>query len=167
MAQQNPLWHGINNFYALPGVESLCLTLQNEHHLRIIWLLGAAWLARQGCQLPPHWLDATWSLQVIEPLRAVRREVRRQVLPAAEMPPVYALLKQAELAAERYEVDRLWQRLGTPLPVAAIPEATLLVQNLLQAAQTANPQLCAAGQQQLTRLANLLTIPPSTPQPEL
>lgn len=75
-------------------------------------LLLACWLGSRGVSLTPErcgMLSANWRVDVTEPLRLIRYQVRDRGLLQPEVEACYRLLKQAELAAEQVELMQLWQ----------------------------------------------------------
>lgn len=109
-----------------------CLELQERRGLDVNVLLFAAWAgAACGVRLSAAGLAradaavASWRAEVVHPLRAVRRRVK------GEDAALYERLKDAELAAERMQQDRLFAASGlTPAAVppdsgAALAEANL------------------------------------------
>jgi uncharacterized protein (TIGR02444 family) len=101
-------WASSLALYARPGVAAACLRLQDERGLDVNLLLLCCWFARSGRgRLSEDDLAAAearaanWRRDVIEPLRAMRRELKG--LPDGASSPLYAELKQLELRAEREE----------------------------------------------------------------
>lgn len=112
--QQTPLWDFALAFYAKPGIEEACLTLQEEAGLDVCELLFHCWLYSCGLEAKPAALALQrqqrrlWQRQVTEVLRTLRRDLK---VSAASNEPVAALreiIKQAELLAERENLQR-WQ----------------------------------------------------------
>jgi uncharacterized protein (TIGR02444 family) len=90
-----------------PRVEALALKLQEEHGADANLLLFCAWVGR----LAPEELDraeaavSLWRDSAVLPLRRARR--------AAKGSPLYAALKEVELAAEKFAQEQI---------VAAVPQ---------------------------------------------
>ena len=110
MAQEdNPFWRWSLDHYALPGVETVLLRLQDEFGIDVNIALYCCWRGDAGSHLDDATLHAAieacgaWTASVIAPLRAARvylktagaahRDLRNQV-------------KQAELDAE-YQAQNL------------------------------------------------------------
>nr|WP_298057709.1 TIGR02444 family protein [uncultured Halomonas sp.] len=112
--QQTPLWDFALAFYAKPGIEEACLTLQEEAGVDVCELLLHCWLYSFGLEAKPSAFAPQreqrhlWQRQVTEVLRTLRRDLKAS---AASNEPVAALreiIKQAELLAERENLQR-WQ----------------------------------------------------------
>lgn len=73
-------------------------------------LLLCCWLGQTGRRLQPDQLTEAdqWRESVLEPLRTLRYRVR-SMRDDADLDECYQQLKQAELAAEQVELQRLWQ----------------------------------------------------------
>jgi uncharacterized protein (TIGR02444 family) len=112
------LWDFAVALYGRPGVSRACLALQDRCGLDVNLLLFAVWSAVAG----PGRLDApaftdclavtdTWREQVIRPLRAARRASAAGIdgVAAEQCAALTSRLKDAELAAERVELQRLAQ----------------------------------------------------------
>ncbi|WP_445010997.1 TIGR02444 family protein [Vreelandella stevensii] len=113
--QHRSLWDFALAFYAQPGVEQACLTLQDAAEVDVCELLFHGWLYCHGLQAKREALAdisrerAHWQGQFTEPLRHLRRELKPQ---AAEDEAIDALrksIKAAELQAERVNLQR-WQQ---------------------------------------------------------
>lgn len=140
------LWDFAVRAYAREGVAALCLRLQDEHDLDVDVLLAALWLARRGQGWDEPSLDraleaaAPVRRRVLE-LRALRRAVggQRELEPAWQ--PTYEHLKDAELAAERLELERLELALThgalAPDPAAAPPRSIAMASLRAYAARLA------------------------------
>ena len=97
-------WQGIVDLHARPGVEEICLQLQDAHGQCVSFLLWAAWAARSG-----RWPQAaelaraaaaakSWEAEVSAPLRAVRRRLKRPLDGVQDVPRL--AFRQAVLAQE-------------------------------------------------------------------
>lgn len=107
-----PLWHYALKLYSQPGVESAALTLQ-QTGLSINRLLFACWLAREGLELDPGYLQGDaleWQQTLTHPLRTLRYRVRGQKTALPELEGCYRKLREAELAAEQVELWLLWRQ---------------------------------------------------------
>jgi uncharacterized protein (TIGR02444 family) len=109
-AAANPFWTFSLALYAQPGVESACLSLQDEHGFDVNLLLYACFAASRGVALSSGELEAadaeiaSWRDGIIRPLR----ELRRQAGEHFREDGARKALLEAELAAERVQQDRLW-----------------------------------------------------------
>ncbi|MGQ7245636.1 TIGR02444 family protein [Salinicola sp. V024] len=106
------LWSYALDRYALPGVETLCLTLQDEHGWDICELLWIAWLSEQRRRPDPGAADALaaarrWQQEMTVALRERRRRLKREAQEQPRLEPLRQALKQAELQAEREMLARL------------------------------------------------------------
>ena len=109
------LWDWASKVYARPGVEALCLTLQDEHGQCVSYLLWAAWMANQGVALTqpalarPAALAREWETNVLAPLRSVRRALKHPVqgFAAADQEQLRNRIATEELAAERLLLEAL------------------------------------------------------------
>jgi uncharacterized protein (TIGR02444 family) len=136
----NPLWDYSLAIYGLEGVASACLELQDAFGLDVNVLLYAAWLANRDQRLDLEHLTAVeariadWRAKVIQPVRALRRELRGY-------PPAAALcaeVKSLELRAEREQHDTMYafHQEAAALSRAARP----LRENLALVARFAGPE---------------------------
>jgi uncharacterized protein (TIGR02444 family) len=97
--------------YGRPAVADACLALQDRHGLDVNLLLWCCWHAREGRALAAGDVTAaearvsSWRATVVEPLRAVRRQLKRSIAgwPTAEVEQLRGRVKGAELEAERLE----------------------------------------------------------------
>jgi uncharacterized protein (TIGR02444 family) len=113
----NPFWQFSLRVYSAPGVSAECLELQEKLELDVNVVLFAAWLgAAQGIVLEAADLDrineavATWSADVVRPLRAVRQ--RLKLAPEMAHDDVRTLRKRVadtELFAEQIEQALLYR----------------------------------------------------------
>lgn len=113
MSEENAFWNYAVRIYSEPGVADLCLTLQNQYGLSVNQLLFALWLAQQGRLLPANLDDRKarkWRTEHLEPLRQLRYQAR-QYSASTTQKQCYQSLKQAELAAEKVEIELLYQLL--------------------------------------------------------
>lgn len=106
------LWSFACDRYARPGVESACLQLQAQG-ADVCLLLTAGWLGRRGVACRPERAEAlqqqarTWQQEVITPLREQRQRWRQAAQQDARLHELRETLKQLELQAERYLLERL------------------------------------------------------------
>lgn len=125
------LWDWSVRAYARPGVAEACLDLQDGYGQSVPFLLFAAW---SGCAEPQVLTAAAriaeaWEEAAVEPLRAVRRVLKRSHPPIADAArlALRERVKAAELQAERALLEALQ-------PLAAGREPAGLEQALLAAA---------------------------------
>ena len=116
------LWDWANAAYARPGVEALCLELQDQHGHCVSYLLWAIWAAREGRALDEAALSEAvslardWEAKAIRPLRLARRALKapRPGIDAEGQATLREQIKAQELMAERLLLDAL-EKL-TPAP---------------------------------------------------
>ncbi|XUO82665.1 TIGR02444 family protein [Halomonas sp. KM007] len=113
--QHRSLWDFALAFYAQPGVEQACLTLQDAADVDVCELLLHGWLYCHGLQARREALAdisrerAHWQGQFTEPLRHLRRELKRQAAEDEAIDALRKTIKTAELQAERVNLQR-WQQ---------------------------------------------------------
>lgn len=139
------LWPFAVRAYALPGVASLCLRLQDEHGLDVDVVLACLWVAAHGGALDDADLErmlaaaAPARARVLE-LRALRRAAGsdREHDPRAQ--ERYAQLQATELSAERVELSCIEATLAAvPGPDAAAPAMLALTALRRYAASRGEP----------------------------
>jgi uncharacterized protein (TIGR02444 family) len=109
------LWDWALEAYARPGVQEVCVRLQDSHGQCVPYLLWAAWAAADGQVLSAATLSRgaalarAWEAEAIGPLRQIRRRLKTPRAGVAESAreAVRAQVKAAELAAERALMDAL------------------------------------------------------------
>ncbi|NLO81015.1 MAG: TIGR02444 family protein [Xanthomonadaceae bacterium] len=172
--QKDPLelWNFAVALYEEEDVKAACLRVQARYGLSISLLLGAIWIGINGFGR----FGATdmemvirrameWHREVIEPIRALRRQLRREP-PQGVEEQTHALrhqLVEAELEAERIEMRLLLQDLPDDLPVSPPAErwrdaainASLLMRKHC-------PRLEREAEEALVRI--ILAASPDTPQ---
>jgi len=115
MTMPSDLWSFTLDFYARPGVEQACLTLQ-AHGGNVCALLCGVWLDQLGVPFNPQraeeirQLATPWHDQVVGPLRALRTQWKAATTTDIELGALRERLKVLELDAERELLVRL-QRL--------------------------------------------------------
>lgn len=108
--QDHPLWQFSLTLYQAPGVAGCCLRLQDDYAVDVNVLLTACWLASRGLRLRDVLLAEletackAWRLECVQPLRAARRFIKQQGADEA----LYLQAKALEVAAERWQQDRLF-----------------------------------------------------------
>lgn len=112
MELHNPLWEFALDLYAKPGIEAICLDLQNQHELSINRLIFAVWAARERKLLDLKHLTCSdvseWQQPISHPLRTVRYKVRERLDSHPELAGVYKSLRKAELQSEQVEIAYLY-----------------------------------------------------------
>jgi uncharacterized protein (TIGR02444 family) len=137
---EQSVWDFALAWYAQSGVESDCLTAQNEHGLDVTALIAALYRSKRGEGFVASDVAArarSLSIQIIEPLRAARTALKAQTL-GTDPDPSMALrqrIKAAELDAERLTLDAL---LALPVEgeVQSCEEALLSIARASQIAVT-------------------------------
>lgn len=100
------LWDFAQRLYARPGVESVCLHLQ-EAGADVCLLLCGAWLERHGIACTPTHVEQlqtiarTWQETVISPLRQLRQNWRAAAQQQAPLAALRQRLQGLELDAEQ------------------------------------------------------------------
>ncbi len=106
----NPFWDYSLAAYALDGVATSCLTLQDSYGLDVNLLLYAAWLAGMDQRLIDQHLAGVeaaivvWRDTVIKPMRTLHRQLQ-------DYPPASGVLdeiKVLELRAEQLQQDMMY-----------------------------------------------------------
>jgi uncharacterized protein (TIGR02444 family) len=108
-------WDFAARIYARPGVETICLRLQDDEGQCVPLLLWRLWSVHDGRAVDAGLVERavavarTWERSVVAPLREIRRRLKAPLPPAADA--VRAVLRDqvaaAELAAERIVLDAL------------------------------------------------------------
>ncbi|MEL6963517.1 MAG: TIGR02444 family protein [Pseudomonadota bacterium] len=105
-------WTFSVDLYERPGVEAACIALQDRRHFDVNMLLWALWLADCGVALDQATLAraeaeiAVWQAKVVQPLRSLRRHLRRSLDQAKagdiadQWPDRVTTLRQTILALE-------------------------------------------------------------------
>lgn len=112
--QQTPLWDFALTFYSGSGVEQACLTLQDNAGVDVCELLFHGWLYVHGLEALPESLVSLrrarrdWQAGVTEVLRGLRRDLKHHDAPSETVSALREQIKQAELLAERENLQR-WQ----------------------------------------------------------
>lgn len=146
-----PLWDFSLPLYRQPGVEALCLSLQDEWGADVNILLWLCWLEQEGVALNERRLRlaeasiAPWRSDVVEPLRRMRRHIKREYgTRDSTVEASRQAIKAAELKAEQAVQERLeelalsWLDSHQRAPVA--PGANLSVYARLLALPDAKEQ---------------------------
>lgn len=115
-------WDWAVQAYARPGVEALCLTLQDEHGQCVSYLLWAAWTAAEGRAIGAAAMAEAaasardWETTVLRPLRSVRRALKeaRPGMPVSGQAALRDRIKAEELGAEKLLLEALEARAAAP-----------------------------------------------------
>lgn len=118
-----------------PGVERLCLDLQDRHGQCVALLLWRLWAAGANRRVAPDALAAAvaaakaWEGEVVGPLRRVRRTLKSPSVPvdAAALASLRESLSTAEVAAERCLTETL-ERLAPEAAAVPVPPLEALVE---------------------------------------
>lgn len=112
--EQAPLWDFALAFYAEPGIEGACLTLQDMLDVDVCELLLHSWLFVHGLEALPNALAVQreernrWQCDITRVLRHLRRTLKPQALQSSSIATLRKTIQQAELQAERENLQR-WQ----------------------------------------------------------
>jgi uncharacterized protein (TIGR02444 family) len=110
--EDDALWRFSLAFYAFPGVAQALITLQDRDRLDVNLMLFALWLgvsgrgrlSSDGLALADRAIS-TIRVEIVEPLRALRRRLRRD--PDADVQRLRESVKALELEAEKLAQRRL------------------------------------------------------------
>jgi uncharacterized protein (TIGR02444 family) len=106
------LWSFSLDTYARPGIEPICLRLQDTG-ANVCLLLCAAWLGERGVACTPQRLQQLvqvtqpWCTDVVQPLRELRRQWKVAAVTDASLSALRAQIKTLELEAEKQLLVRL------------------------------------------------------------
>ncbi|WP_068825090.1 TIGR02444 family protein [Pseudomonas sp. BMS12] len=106
------LWSFANACYARPGVEAICLRLQ-EQGVDVCLLLCALWLERRGAAASEPRLQQLqaislpWQRDVVRPLRELRQSWRTAAADDPQLTSLRERIKVTELEAEQELLRRL------------------------------------------------------------
>lgn len=114
-------WHFALAFWRRPGMQALCLELQNANQQSIALLLWRLWTLDQKRRISVETVSravdaaASWNDEVLIPLRAVRTGLKppRPLFDLAARLSIRDQVQTTELAAERVLLDTL-ERLAPP-----------------------------------------------------
>ncbi|MBB3190204.1 TIGR02444 family protein [Halomonas cerina] len=103
-----PLWDFALAFYGREGVETACLTLQDQAGVDVCELLWRCWLYRHGLDVAIDPGEVRhWQASVTVPLRELRRHLKPQARQSEPVAELRCQLQQVELLAEREALSRL------------------------------------------------------------
>lgn len=112
------LWDWAVRAYARPGVQDICLSLQDDDGQSVCLLLWAAWRGPVDDETREAAVETarSWHRTTIDPIRAVRRTLKK---PVPDMDDQRRLslrddIKRLELSAERGLLDELEGLGGRP-----------------------------------------------------
>lgn len=112
MTMPSALWTFTLDFYARPGVEQACLTLQSRG-ANVCALLCGVWLAQRGVECSDQrvqeigQLATPWHADVVTPLRELRTRWKKQSAGDEQWEGLREQLKGLELEAEHELLRRL------------------------------------------------------------
>jgi len=125
------LWDFAWRTYSAPGIEPLCLTLQDEWQAEVGLLLWLRWLETRGQLLSASQLHlaqsqiAPWQNRVLNPLRELRRQIKADYPQRDETTEACRpLIQSAERRAEQQTLEQLaalsdsWFGNSRPEPLA-------------------------------------------------
>ena len=127
-AQDTAFWDWALRAYAAPGVQEICLQLQDTAGQNVPLLLWAAWTAATGRPIDEDAVEGAcdcaraWDAAAISPLRAVRRTLKgtNPDMDNAARENLREAVKAVELASERHMMAGLQALVpaepGPPLP---------------------------------------------------
>jgi uncharacterized protein (TIGR02444 family) len=127
-------WDFAVTVYGRPGVRAACLALQDRCGADVVAMLALLNRAALGLGVLPAERvrealasAAPWRAQAVLPLRRIRRALKHfrfgDGAPDPQVESVRAAVAEAELAAERVELERLTAALGTREAPSAPPIA--------------------------------------------
>ncbi len=131
-------WQWSLGHYDENGSAPVLLHLQDEHGLNVNIALWCCWRAANGAEIPDAVMKAAieeasrWNETVTSPLRSARRALKvSQNSPPRDVEALRQQIKDAELAAEKIEQDRL-QILAEKTPESSKTDdaAALALRNL-------------------------------------
>lgn len=123
------LWSFALNYYSRPGVEQLCLRLQDDG-VDVCLLLCTLWLERRQIAYSAARLEQlriaanVWQRQVVQPLRKLRRDWKTDSHTDSALAGLREQIKALELEAERELLGRL-ERIAQPWQTTNTAEAWL------------------------------------------
>lgn len=106
-------WQFSLSVYAQPGVPAACLELQETQDTDVNILLFCCWMARRGLPLSEQkckdvmQITQSWRLDVVRPIRAIRRHVGALDRSDILVGKAYETLKTCELRLEQIQQTML------------------------------------------------------------
>ena len=128
------LWSFSLDTYARPGVEGACLQLQSTG-VNVCLLLCGLWLGQRGIACNEqrlqqlHDVAAPWDADVVQPLRALRKQWKADAAEDAELNTLREQVKTLELEAERQLLLRL-ERLAQSWPQCEATDLTAWLEGM-------------------------------------
>ena len=112
------LWDWSVRAYARPGVQDICLSLQDDDGQSVCLLLWAAWRGPVDAETLEAAVDTarSWHRTAIDPVRGVLRTLKKPVpdMDDARRVSLREEIKRAELSAERGLLEELDSIAGPP-----------------------------------------------------
>ena len=112
------LWSWAVRAYARPGVQEICLSLQDDDGQSVCLLLWAGWRGPVDAETLEAAVDTakTWHRTALDPVRAVRRTLKKPIpdMDDARRLSLREEIKRVELSAERGLLDELEAISGPP-----------------------------------------------------
>jgi len=112
------LWSWAVRAYARPGVQEICLALQDDDGQSVCLLLWAGWRGPVDAETLEAAVDTakTWHRTALDPVRAVRRTLKKPIpdMDDARRLALREEIKRVELSAERGLLDDLEAISGPP-----------------------------------------------------
>ncbi len=111
LKDNNPLWNYTLEVYGIDRVREIVLRWQDDYGCDVNMLLCCCWLGSQGQQLDDEQFSALqrvgaqWRSQCLLPLRTIRRYVK----PQTNTETLYQQLKEAEISAEQWHQQGLFE----------------------------------------------------------
>lgn len=112
-----PHWTFIIKLYGSHDVQQACLLLQDSFGVDVSFLLTLLWYARDGVGFDDGDVEAldhtiaSWRSDVVNPLRAIRREIKLTVMNDGAVTGFRNKIKSIEIEAEQIEIAILLQAL--------------------------------------------------------
>lgn len=114
-AGASAFWQFSLRFYQQPAVPPVCIALQDQQGVDVNFLFFILYLARNGRRLSlgeVQRIDASirdWRLRIVQPLRAIRRELKTGIAPVAiaDSAALRSAIQRDELLAERLQQEAL------------------------------------------------------------
>ena len=115
----NEFWKFSLTIYRAPHVEDGLLLMQDRHGLDVNLILLCCWLGGRGVRLKENSLSLLiketkpWREKVVEPLRHLRRMIKREIPICANLPTetIRQQIKVVELESEKFQQDILYSML--------------------------------------------------------
>jgi uncharacterized protein (TIGR02444 family) len=128
-------WDFSLRVYQAPGVEPACLEVQDAHGLDVNLVLFCCWAGSLGIALADQEMDdivrrtRKWQGKVVQPLRAIRRDMKPMVQGDDHGQSLRNVVKKAELSAEKLQQHELARAIGRKRP--GVPGRRVMQRKLL------------------------------------